>query len=94
MNIARYAFLPVLAFLTVPAFAEDVATPPVAQAPTTYQNLLTPLFKGNETIVAKPTPAPRTATAPAKTTARNSGAKKTATKAAPAAAETADSETK
>lgn len=50
--------------------------------------------EGNETIVAKPTPAPRTATAPAKTTARKSGAKKTATKAAPAAAETADSETK
>jgi quercetin dioxygenase-like cupin family protein len=39
--------------LTTPAVTEDVAAPPVAEAPATYQNLLTPLFKGNETILGQ-----------------------------------------
>ena len=50
MNFVRRAFLPLIAlslFAAAPAIAEDVA------APATYQNLLTPLFKGAETIVGQ-----------------------------------------
>jgi quercetin dioxygenase-like cupin family protein len=47
MNIARHAFLPVfaLSLIAAPAIAEDIA------APATYKNLLTPLFKGAETVI-------------------------------------------
>jgi quercetin dioxygenase-like cupin family protein len=39
--------------VAAPVVAEDVAAPPVAEAPATYQNLLTPLFKGAETVIGQ-----------------------------------------
>jgi quercetin dioxygenase-like cupin family protein len=53
MNFRKLGFALALSFAaTAPAVAEDVAAP-VAQAPATYQNLLTPLFKGNETTIGQ-----------------------------------------
>ena len=49
MNSPKFGYLPALALafmLALPATAEEVA-------PAAYQNLLTPLFKGNETIVGQ-----------------------------------------
>jgi quercetin dioxygenase-like cupin family protein len=46
MTFARHAFLPALAvtLFAMPVMAEDAA-------PAQYRNLLTPLFKGNQTII-------------------------------------------
>jgi quercetin dioxygenase-like cupin family protein len=53
MHFRKLGFALALSFATAPVFAEDVAAPPMAEAPATYQNLLTPLFKGNETIIGQ-----------------------------------------
>ena len=53
MHFRKLGFALALSFAAVPAIAEDVAAPPMAEAPATYQNLLTPLFKGNETIIGQ-----------------------------------------
>jgi quercetin dioxygenase-like cupin family protein len=53
MDFRKLGFALALGFAAMPAFAEDVAAPPMAEAPATYKNLLTPLFKGNETIIGQ-----------------------------------------